>query len=135
MMVLISMAAAFVAYLWVLNFFELTFSTTEKSIQIQSIALSEDHLAVCIQNIGNGPIELDKDRCLYVQGSPQPAEVDRPVIDEGEIAMLTTTYNPLWASGEVNVKVVTTSGTYAEKTVYNLVSQSEKSSLGQAINY
>jgi hypothetical protein len=88
-----------------------------KAIQIQSMAKTAnstgDFLTIWVQNVGTGALTLDS---LYVNGILQSSglNVSLPV---SNTKPLTSVWSALWAApSTVDVKVVTTDGTFIEAT-------------------
>jgi hypothetical protein len=95
-----------------------TTSKVGKAIQIQSMAKADAgggryNLAVWVQNVGSGVVTLDS---LYVNGIQKSTglNVNLPA---GDTTELTVAWDNAWAApNTVDVKVVTTDGTFIEAT-------------------
>jgi flagellin-like protein len=115
LMIAVAVAASLITYAWVMGYLGSTTGKVGKAIQIQSMAHTSDgSLTVWVQNVGTGPVVLDS---LYVNGMLQGSSgrgVDLPVNNTQPLA---AEWQSAWAApNTVDVKVVTTDGTFIEAT-------------------
>jgi flagellin-like protein len=117
LMIAVAVAASLITYAWVMGYLGNTTGKVGKAIQIQSIAKTNngsDYLTVWVQNVGTGPVILDS---LYVNGILQGSSglgVNLPV---NNTRPLTAVWQSAWAApSTIDVKVVTTDGTFIEAT-------------------
>jgi FlaG/FlaF family flagellin (archaellin) len=120
LMIAIAVAAALVAYAWVMGYMGSTTTKVGKAVLIQSMAKNadDDRLIVYVQNVGQGPVTINS---VYVNDELKSFTTDKidNKLDEGKTATVTIDY--VVAPGEqVKVKVVTTEGTFTEGTNANL---------------
>jgi flagellin-like protein len=117
LMIAIAVAAALVAYAWVMGYLGGTTSKVGKAIQIQSMAKTGTNLSVYVQNVGDGTVTLDS---LYVNGvkvSITGVSGYNNPMQKTNTTELTATWDGGWAApNTVDVKVVCTDGTFIEAT-------------------
>ncbi len=118
LMIAVAVAASLITYAWVMGYLGSTTGKVGKAIQIQSMAkttnVTNSYLSVWVQNVGTGPVVLDS---LYVNGILQGTSglgVNLPVNNTQPLAAI---WQSAWAApNTVDVKVVTTDGTFIEAT-------------------
>lgn len=114
LMIVIAVAAALVAYAWIMGYLSFTTAKAGKAIQIQSIARAVDNtLTVYVQNVGDSQVELSD---IYVDDTRDPtasAALAGTKLDEGNTHTITS--NGIYTgANQVKVKVVTADGTFTE---------------------
>jgi flagellin-like protein len=120
LMIAIAVAAALVAYAWVMGYLGGTTTKVGKAIQIQSMYNNGTYLNVYVQNVGDSPVTLSS---IYVNGMLQPSPGFTPSADLPKNQTLTAStlmttafpngFNP---TNAVDVKVVCSDGTFFEAT-------------------
>ena len=126
LMIAIAVAAALVAYAWIMGYMGGTTTKVGKAILIQSMAPAGDgNLLVYVQNVGEGIVELDNAGAgvVYVDGFLKPCTVDPAdgKLGEGKTAKLTIADEAVLPGRTVTVKVTAMSGgnvIFIEKTLY-----------------
>jgi hypothetical protein len=116
LMIAIAVAAALVAYAWIMGYMGGTTTKVGKAILIQSVAMDvSNNLHVYVQNVGQGSVTIGS---IYLNDVLQPFNPDPNypdnLLNEGKTADLTIT--GLTADAKSKVKVVTTDGTFSEHT-------------------
>lgn len=115
-MIAIAVAAALVAYAWIMGYIGGTTIKAGKAIQIQSYAIDDSgNLIVYVQNVGVGQVQLKADGSVYLGdnlvGILTPSD-PLIAIDEGKTVTLVLNYQ---YHGEwIKIKVVTAEGTFTE---------------------
>jgi hypothetical protein len=123
-MIALAVAAALIAYFWIMGYTGSTTTKTQKAIQIQSIAAdNNDNLLVYVQNVGIGTVHLNPDS-IYVKDVLQDiTSIDDTHLNPGYsvemiesktakvLVAFTVQYNE-----PTKVKVVTSEGVFAEYT-------------------
>ena len=119
LMIAIAVAAALVAYAWVMGYLGGTTTKVGKAIQIQSMYNDGTNLNVYVQNVGDSQVTLSS---IYVNGMLQPSPSftpsDLPKNQTSTVSTLMATafpggFNP---TNAVDVKVVCSDGTFVEAT-------------------
>lgn len=130
MMIAVAIAGSLITYAWVTGYISFTTEKSGKAILIQSIANanSDTDLAVYVQNVGEGTVELSAQDSLYLDGGLWECEItigsdtyvspDSAVLDEGDTASLVVPGQAAAPGQKLNVKVTTTLGTFTEKSSY-----------------
>jgi FlaG/FlaF family flagellin (archaellin) len=112
LMIAVAVIAALVAYAWVMGYMNFSTSNTGKAIQIQSITTDQtNHLVVYVQNTGQGTVVLDSG---YVNDN-QVAQTLNIQLVQGATGTVVTNYI-VTSTDPLNIKIVTTDGTYATFT-------------------
>jgi flagellin-like protein len=115
LMIAIAVVASLVVYAWVSGYIGGSTSKAGNSIQIQSFASSGGNLVVYVQNVGQGVVTLKPGQSLYVNGDLVPITGSSDItIAEGQTVELDT--NTPYSGEKVNIKVTTSSGTFAQST-------------------
>lgn len=117
LMIAIAVVASLVAYAWVMGYMNFQTSKAGQSILIQSYAVSADGttLYVYVQNNGQGSVVFTPSTCAYINDAAGTnVVVDDTSIDGGQTTLITVSGLSLDITKAVKVKVVTTSGTFAE---------------------
>ena len=109
LMIAIAVAAALVAYAWVMGYLDFTTTKVGKAIQIQSISTT----AVYVQNVGDSDVTLTD---LYVNDILDVGATFSPEeLGASETSTVTSAVD--WSEDKrVTIKIVTTDGTSAEYT-------------------
>ncbi len=118
LMIAIAVAAALIAYAWVMGYLGGTTSKVGKAIQVQSMYYSDGitgTLHVYVQNVGTSPVTLS---ALYINGANGTSltglPADLPVNNTQVVtADLPSGFNP---ANAITVKVVCSDGTFMEAT-------------------
>jgi uncharacterized repeat protein (TIGR02543 family) len=124
LLIAIAVAAALIAYAWLMGYIGGTTIKTQKAIQIQSIAAdNNDNLLVYVQNIGVGTVQLNPDS-VYVKdvlrgidnidGQSLGPSDTVPVID-GKTVKITVLFTVPF-NEPIKIKVVTSEGVFVEYT-------------------
>ena len=116
-MIAIAVVASLVVYAWVMGYIGGTTTKTGQAIQIQSYAVSPDGttLYVYVQNVGQGTVNFDPSACVYVNNEGKAASIaGSNSLNAGYTATITITGLSLDVTKSVNIKVVTSGGTYME---------------------
>jgi uncharacterized repeat protein (TIGR02543 family) len=124
LMIAIAVAAALVAYAWIMGYMGSTTNKVGKAILIQSMGLNpgnEDYLRVYVQNVGQSTVEFDPTSCVYindVRGTLSDFGTDGINVNplpEGQTATIEVDLSALGISSDyIKVKVVTKGGTFSE---------------------
>jgi FlaG/FlaF family flagellin (archaellin) len=123
LMIVVAVAGALVTYAWSMGYLDFTTAKAGRAMQIQSTALDESRqvLTIYLQNVGQGPINLDPtgEDIVYINGGLVPiGALDDSVLDEGETIPLTVNLgDPLPYNEDVKVKVAGLQGTTMQATV------------------
>jgi hypothetical protein len=118
LMIAIAVAAALVAYAWVMGYMGATTTKVGKAILIQSQAPGASGIDLYVQNVGQSPVMLDPSGSVYINDELQSllsGDFDKLTLNPGETAWIQTSYP--W-SESFKVKIVATDGTFTEKTGY-----------------
>jgi len=116
MLITVAMAIAFVTYLFVMNYVAVATAKSGKAITIQTMNLTNGHLTVYVQNIGQETINFDPTNCIYTNGELKHATINKTTLQNGETATITVnsfTNNP----NNLKIKITTTDGTSTEATL------------------
>lgn len=129
-MIAIAIAAALVAYAWIMGYLGQTTHKTELAIQIQSVTSinenGKDWLMFYVQNVGQGIVHLQQDTSVYVNdfgrniaSSPKDTTLSAGTILPLQISQTAELkMDCYYTQGEyLKIKVVTTEGTTAELTI------------------
>lgn len=117
LMIAIAVVASLVAYAWIMGYMNFQTGKIGDAIQIPSYALDDDsnYIWIYVQNVGQSTVTVGN---IYIDNQPVNIDTTRSdsiEIQEGKTAAFYTNLNdPIQTGKEVNIKVVTTSGTYAE---------------------
>jgi FlaG/FlaF family flagellin (archaellin) len=116
LMIAIAVVASLVAYAWVMGYMNFQTGKAGQSILIQSYAVSPagSTMYVYVQNNGQGSVVFDPNTCAYINDAGRTAVVDDTTLDEGQTTLITVSGLSLDITKAVKVKIVTTSGTFAE---------------------
>ena len=116
MMIVVAVAGGLVTYAWVMGYLDFTTGNAGKAIKIQSIGYDTE-LRVYIQNVGEGAITLDDQKCLYIDGLLTTGTPDLLAPAQGDISTISWIPDPAFVSGQsILVRVVTHEGTFNEAT-------------------
>jgi flagellin-like protein len=116
LMIAIAVAAALIAYAWVMGYLGGTTNKVGKAIQIQSVANTTTSISVYVQNIGDGAVTLNG---LYINGANVTAATGFSTLQKGQTAELKTNATPgleLLPPNTLDIKVVCADGTFTEMT-------------------
>ena len=130
LMIAIAIAAALVAYAWIMGYLGGTTQKTEHAIQIQSVSSTpapDNLLVIYVQNVGKGLVHLQQDSSVYVNDflrTISQCPKDNPLgtgellsLQEGETGELIMDYQYI-RENYLKIRVVTTEGTFAEITIH-----------------
>jgi FlaG/FlaF family flagellin (archaellin) len=117
LMIAIAVAAALVAYAWVMGYIGGTTTKAGKAILIQSQAPGTSGIDLYVQNVGQSSVTFDPSGSVYIDDELQDTGVtfDKTTLAPGETAWIQTSHP--WAQS-FKAKIVTTDGTFTEKTGY-----------------
>ncbi len=125
MMIAVAIAGSLVAYAWIMGYIGSSTEKAGQAILIQNIAHHQTGLSVYVQNVGEGVVQLEKDRCLYVDGLLADCTItgvtvsdDVGTLNQGETATLLCTSAAVPTGEKVKVKVVTSIGAFSEMYAY-----------------
>jgi FlaG/FlaF family flagellin (archaellin) len=116
MLITVAMAIAFITYLFAMNYVGATTTKSGKAIEIQTMNLTNEHLTVYVQNIGQETATLDPANCIYTNGELKHATINKTTLPKGETATITVnsfTNQP----NNLKIKITTTDGTTTEATL------------------
>jgi flagellin-like protein len=114
LMIAVAVAASLITYAWVMGYLGSTTGKVGKAIQIQSMANTHDgYLTVWVQNVGTGAVTLDS---LYVNGILESSGLNVPLPVNNTKPLTATWVDSYAAPSTVDVKVVTSDGTFIEAT-------------------
>jgi hypothetical protein len=113
-MIAIAVVASLVVYAWIMGYIGGNTSKAGKAIQIQSYAPDgSGNLAIYVQNVGQGTVELQQNGGVYVNDEMYPITSNDLTIPEGQTVALKVA---LPTDDRITIKVVTTSGTFSQTT-------------------
>ena len=123
MMIVIAVAGSLVTYAWVMGYLSFTTAKAGRAIQIQSVANSDADLAIYVQNVGEGTVELDPLglSSVYVNGGLVPVSLMDPadgLLLQGNTATLVIAGAAAGPGERTRVKVVSMGGTFTEAASY-----------------
>jgi FlaG/FlaF family flagellin (archaellin) len=127
MMIAVAIGGSLVVYAWVMGYIDLSTEKAGEAIMIQSIAndATDTDLAVFVQNIGDGLVQLEEVGCLYVNGEIVNCTItgvtvsdELATLNKGDTAKLTYVEGAALPGEKVTVKVTTLRGTSADAHEY-----------------
>jgi FlaG/FlaF family flagellin (archaellin) len=127
MMIAVAIAGSVVVYAWIMGYIGLSTERSGEAIMIQSIAndATDTDLAVFVQNVGNGLVQLEEVGCLYVNGEIVNCTItgvtvsdELATLNKGDTAKLTYVEGAALPGEKVTVKVTTLRGTSADAYEY-----------------
>jgi flagellin-like protein len=114
LMIAIAVVASLVVYAWVMGYMGFQTAKTGQAIQIQSYAPESTNLAIYVQNVGKGTVNLQNNGGVYINDQMHniisPSDLSIP---EGQTIKLLVT---LPTDDQITIKVVTTGGTFSQTT-------------------
>lgn len=116
MMIAIAVAASLVAYAWIMGYIGVTTNKVGKAVLIQSQAPGFSGIDLYVQNVGQGAVTFDPKGSVYIDDELQvltAGDFDKTTLNAGETAWIQTHH--VWSSS-FKAKVVTTDGTFTEKS-------------------
>lgn len=145
LMIAIAVAAALIAYAWIMGYIGGTTNTTGKSLQIQNVAnpsAGGSWLIIYVQNVGQSQVHLKQDGSVYVNDvlhkiTYSPAN-NLTRVGNGELLPIAVGQTKelvidYWyiPGTTLRIKVVTIEGTFMETIIYG--SSTSESSTTQAV--
>jgi uncharacterized repeat protein (TIGR02543 family) len=120
LMIVIAVAAALIAYAWIMGYFGRTSTEAQKAIMIQSIAADTNmDLIVYVQNVGIGNVQLDSGGCTYVSDVLKTCTINGSTgvvtVVVGQTVNITAAFKVTFDE-RIKIKVVTAEGIFAEYT-------------------
>ncbi len=126
LLIAIAVVASLVVYAWVMGYIGGSTTKAGYAINIQSFAVNQTtgYLIVYVQNVGIGAVQLNPLNAVYVNstlysivtwnGNPAPTNGGLITLAQGQTEALAISYS--YTGGQVTIKVVTTSGAFAQVT-------------------
>jgi len=119
MMIVVAVAAGLVLYGWVMGYLDFTTGNAGKAIKIQSIGynLSDTSLKVYVQNVGEGTVNFENGKCLYVDGLITSGTFDTLSLGDSDITTISWDPEPDFVDDQkIMIRVITLNGNFAEAT-------------------
>jgi len=118
LIIIIAIAAALIAYAWVIGYLGFTTQKASNAIQIQSVTFDDPFLKIYVQNVGQGTVQFNTNECVYIDGllNPDCTPVPPGDLKEGNTVILNVRALQAFVNQRAKIKVITIDGTFAELT-------------------
>ena len=118
LIIIIAIAAALIAYAWVIGYLGFTTQKASNAIRIDSVTFEHPYLKIYVQNVGQGTVQFKSTECVYIDGLLNPdCTLDPPGdLKEGNTVTLNVQPLQVFRNQRAKIKVITIDGTFAEFT-------------------
>lgn len=138
LMIAIAVVASLVAFAWVMGYIGNTTSKSGNALQIQGYCLDPEgskDLIVYVQNVGQGPIALDPSSSVYIDSALQSFEGDSVTLAPGNTQALKVLYNTWIPGSQITIKVVSSTGIFAQVSGSGTTSSTGTSSSSYVVTF